>query len=379
MQTSNSLSFFMQNGHGSTSPAPALKPVLGQAKRKAPPPESTEAAAELLQEAPASASTTAATIAKVSLAELLDRLAETIRTQSGAIEQQSETTKKQSEAIATLSRRMGIMEAKVADVTRLKVVVAKWIVHNHIRKTQGKAIYDEKQCTQRGSIVFHFDFAENWTVVLPDEVQAYHWQKQQVSVLKCVVTTKKSTESFAIVSEDLNHDSAHACLALKKATKWVEDNLPVYSKVTYVSDGAASHFKNRYRLYEFGKSDCPNTQWIFSATAHGKNACDGVEGLVKHQAMLNNLRTSPESAIRAARDFVTTLTEKLKGVHLMHLEEKEVDAFRDLKKNEWMKVPAFHGIQSWHAWQLSRSTEASPELYVARIAGSGWKKLCVQE
>ncbi|KAH7941202.1 hypothetical protein HPB49_010958 [Dermacentor silvarum] len=261
----------------------------------------------------------------------------------------------------------------------VSAALAKWIVHNHIRKTQGKAIYDEKQCTQRGRIVFHFDFAENWTVVLPDKVQAYHWQKQQVSVFTCVVTTKKSTESFAIVSEDLNHDSAHACLALKKVTKWVDDNLPVYSKVTNVSDGAASHFKNRYRLYEFGKSDCPNTQWIFSATGHGKNACDGVGGLVKHQAMLNNLRTSPESAIRAAKDFVTILTEKLKGVHLMHLEEKEVDVFRDLKKNEWMKVPAFHGIQSWHAWQLSRSTEASPELYVARIAGSAWKKLCVQE
>ncbi|KAH7946437.1 hypothetical protein HPB49_024954 [Dermacentor silvarum] len=30
--------------------------------------------------------------------------------------------------------------------------------------------------------------------------------------------------------------------------------------------------------------------------------------------MLNNLRTSPESAIRAARDFVTILTEKLKEI-----------------------------------------------------------------
>ncbi|KAH7936798.1 hypothetical protein HPB49_004752 [Dermacentor silvarum] len=287
------------------------------------------------------------------------------------------------EEIQLATWEAGDLVKKVLDadtfLNHLRVLVAKWIVHNHIRKTQGKAIYEEKQCTQRGSIVFHFDFAENWTVVLPDEVQAYHWKKQQVSVFTCVVTTKKSTESFAIVSDDLNHDSAHACLALKKATEWVDDNLPVYSKVTYVSDGAASHFKNRYRLYEFGKSDCPNTQWIFSATGHGKNACDGVGGLVKHQAMLNNLRTSPESAIRAARDFVTILTEKLKGVHLIHLEEKEVVAFRDLKKDEWMKVPAFHGIQSWHAWQLSRSTEASPELYVARIAGSAWKKLCVQE
>lgn len=95
--------------------------------------------------------------------------------------------------------------------------------------------------------------------------------------------------------------------------------------------------KNRYKLFEFGKSCCPSTQWVFSATGHGKNACDGVGGLVKHQAMLN----SPESAIRTAGAFVTVLSEKLKGVHPIHLEEKVV-AFRELKKEEW-RVPAFHG------------------------------------
>ncbi|XP_070385792.1 arginine and glutamate-rich protein 1-like [Dermacentor albipictus] len=110
-----------QHGHGSTSPAPAQEPVLGQAKRKAPPPESSEVAVELMEEASVSASMSAETIAKGSLAELLDRLAEAIKTQSGAIEQQSETIRKQSEAIATLNRRMGIMEAKLVDVSRLKV------------------------------------------------------------------------------------------------------------------------------------------------------------------------------------------------------------------------------------------------------------------
>ncbi|KAH6945502.1 hypothetical protein HPB50_008792 [Hyalomma asiaticum] len=109
-------------GQGNTSSTLAPKPVLGQAKRKAPPPESTEAAMEPMEETPVSASTPAATLAKGSLAEILDRLSETIRAQSGAIEQQSEIIRQQSEAIATLNRRMGIMEAKVVDVSRPKVV-----------------------------------------------------------------------------------------------------------------------------------------------------------------------------------------------------------------------------------------------------------------
>lgn len=214
----------------------------------------------------------------------------------------------------------------------IQVTVGSWVLHNHIRQTQGKAIYDEKQCMQRGSIVFHFDFAENWTIVLPDEVQAYHWKKKQVSIFTCVVTTRKSTNSFAIISEDLCHDAAHACLALEKVKEWVEDNVAVYSYVTYVSDGAASHFKNRYQLHQFAKDDCPQAQWLFSASGHGKNACDGVGGLVKHQATLNNLRERSVSAIQTARTMVSVLSKKLKGVHLVYLDENEVVRYREQKK-----------------------------------------------
>ncbi|KAH6927172.1 hypothetical protein HPB50_000135 [Hyalomma asiaticum] len=89
---------------------------------------------EPMEETPVSASTPAATLAKGSLAEILDRLSETIRAQSGAIEQQSEIIRQQSEAIATLNRRMGIMEAKVVDVSRPKVVGIRLRKHNKIPK-----------------------------------------------------------------------------------------------------------------------------------------------------------------------------------------------------------------------------------------------------
>lgn len=146
------------------------------------------------------------------------------------------------------------------------------------------------------------------------------------------MTTRKSTNSFAIISEDLCHDAAHACLALEKVKEWVEDNVAVYSYVTYVSDGAASHFKNRYQLHQFAKDDCPQAQWLFSASGHGKNACDGVGGLVKHQATLNNLRERSVSAIQTARTMVSVLSKKLKGVHLVYLDENEVVRYREQKK-----------------------------------------------
>lgn len=138
--------------------------------------------------------------------------------------------------------------------------------------------------------MLHFDFAENWTVVLPDEVQAYHWHKKQVSVFTCVAITRKSTRSFAVMSDDVCYDSAHAYCAIRKITDWLDDNAPVHLRVTFVSDGAVIHLKNKYQLHEFRKLEYPAAKWLFSVTGHGKNACDGVGGLVKHQASSINTK-----------------------------------------------------------------------------------------
>lgn len=59
------------------------------------------------------------------------------------------------------------------------------------------------------------------------------------------------------MSVDIGHDTPHALLTIQLIEDWSEDNVPVYSSITYVSDGATSHFKNRYHLFEFaqGSSD----------------------------------------------------------------------------------------------------------------------------
>ncbi|XP_077551854.1 uncharacterized protein LOC144166071 [Haemaphysalis longicornis] len=240
------------------------------------------------------------------------------------------------EDIAVATWESGDLVKKTLDPSAflrgILLALATWILHNHIRKTQGAAIHNGKKCEQRGIGVFHFDFAENWTVLLPDHVQSYHWHKNQVSIFTCVVTTQKNSHSFVVASDDVCHDSAHACLASEKIRQWVDDNLPPYSKVTYVSDGAASPFRNRYQIHELRKSDVPETQWIFSATGHEKNACDGVGRIIKHQATLYNLREPKSNAIQTAKYLVTVLSEEIKGVHFLYLEGNEVSRYRETKK-----------------------------------------------
>ncbi|XP_075525684.1 uncharacterized protein LOC142588499 [Dermacentor variabilis] len=250
----------------------------------------------------------------------------------------------------------------------------KWIPHNYIRSVQAKAIHEEKQSCERGAIVLHFDFAENWTVVLPDAVQAYHWQKKQVTVFTCVVTSRKSTQNYAVISDDMSHDSAHACLALSKIKAHLEDNAPIYTKITHVSDGAPAHFKNKYQFHELQRSECQEMKWMFSATGHGKNACDGVGGLVKHRASHHNLRKPASEAIQTASGFVDAIQGTLKNITILELPQRELADFREMKKEEWKTAKKVPGVQTLHMWKYVQSNGGSAS-YVASTAASEWKRL----
>lgn len=65
-----------------------------------------------------------------------------------------------------------------------------------------------------------------------------------------------------------------------------------------------------------------------------KKMCDGVGGLVKHQATLHNLRDIPENAIQTVKCMVSTLSQKLKAMNLTPLGMDTVVEFRERKNEE---------------------------------------------
>ncbi|CAN7995646.1 unnamed protein product, partial [Ixodes hexagonus] len=217
----------------------------------------------------------------------------------------------------------------------LQTWTIRYISHDYIRNLQRDAIRLAKTEVAQKRVVLHFDFAENWTVALPNEIQEYHWHKHQISIFTCVASTAKGPQSFGVVSEDLCDDTPHALLAIRLIEDWLEDNVPVYSSITYVSDGAASHFKNRYQLFEFAQGGSDKARWLFSASGHGKNSCDGVGGLLKHLATVHNFRSQDGSLIRTSKDFVEQIKTLTRSVVLFDLPEKEIETFRKHKKEEW--------------------------------------------
>jgi hypothetical protein len=246
--------------------------------------------------------------------------------------------------------------------------LAKWtlkaVTHQYIKRQQQHEIagLKAKVHDRQNHLLIHCDFAENWSVVLPNPIQGYHWQNDQVSIFTAVTNQSDQTACFALVSDDTTHDTAHALFAIKAIIAYLKVQP---EEITVISDGAAGHFKNRYQLYEISKSETP-TEWIFSATGHGKGPCDGVGGLVKHYATKHNLSSGAVQTIQNATDFVNTVKKYTPAINLLKLEKVNVEDFRKDKLNQWKYISPVRGIQKSHIWSYNLQ-----HLSISRIRNCG--------
>ncbi|WP_316206574.1 hypothetical protein, partial [Escherichia coli] len=127
--------------------------------------------------------------------------------------------------------------------------------HKLVKEIQRIAIKGVKLLAKNNDfqLVIHVDFAENWIVLLQNEIQSYHWSKNQISIFTSVCYFgNDKTVSYVTVSDDIKHDSSHALMTINL----IIDNLKQkhiaqdLDEIITISDGAASHFKNRYQFYE---------------------------------------------------------------------------------------------------------------------------------
>lgn len=141
------------------------------------------------------------------------------------------------------------------------------------------------------------------------------------------------TRSIAAVSDGLCHDSAYALFSSRVIEEWLEDAAPARVNVIYVSDGAASHFKNRYRLYELSQSSYKGATRHFTGIGHGKSACDGIGGTVRHHATTHNFSSRERSAIINLEDTAMRLSPSLERIHLLRLRTEDLfDLLRSEKR-----------------------------------------------
>ena len=215
--------------------------------------------------------------------------------------------------------------------------------HAFIAAQQASFFSDCKSKLAQREILVTVDFSENYSFVLQDAAQCYHWNNSQATIHPFVAYYKDKNEklchlSYVIISEALQHDTTAVHLYQKSFNQFLKNFFPSESqpsKIIYFSDGAASHYKNRknflnlcYHMEDFNVS----AEWHFSATAHGKRACDGIGGTVKRLAARASLQKPYREQIMTARQLFEWASSNIPAIHFNYCslvdnetEEKELE------------------------------------------------------
>jgi len=96
----------------------------------------------------------------------------------------------------------------------------------------------------RVNLAFTSATTSNYSYVIQDEVQSFHWNNSQCSLHPAVIyfldsSGKLGTKSFCVVSEDLLHDVPFVHEVQQVLMNWIKANLQGIDSVIYFSDGWA--------------------------------------------------------------------------------------------------------------------------------------------
>ena len=120
-------------------------------------------------------------------------------------------------------------------------MVKKYQVHVFITKKQSSAFKNAMEHLKEDTLLVICDFAENYSFVVQDEVQSFHWNNGMVTLHPFVGYYLKDEVlhhvNFVCVSECNIHDTVMVHLFIKRFLAFVFESVPSIKKVMYFSDG----------------------------------------------------------------------------------------------------------------------------------------------
>lgn len=208
------------------------------------------------------------------------------------------------------------------------------------------------------------DFAENYTFVLQNEAQSYHWNKDQATIHPFVVYFKNDLNelchlSYVIISNSLKHNVFAVHVFISKLITFLKQKIGEQSiqKMYYVTDGAASQYKNiknfvniLYHKTDFN-IDC---EWHFHATSHGKSACDGIGGTVKRMARIESLSRDFDKQIKTPIHLYNWLKKSNENgktqIQFCYVEDEEIKLKSEELSPRYEDISPIKGTQQFHGF-----------------------------
>ena len=230
--------------------------------------------------------------------------------------------------------------------------------HSFIATQQSRFFSECKSTLKPGEIVVSADFSENYAFVLQDAAQGFHWNNAQATIHPFVVYYKESGEehhlSFVVISDCLLHDTVAVYLYQKRLIAHLRETLTFSPKqVFYFSDGAAAQYKNRKNFINLCHHEVDfgiPAQWHFSATSHGKGACDGLGGTVKRLAARASLQRPTDDQIMTPFQLYKWASENIPAVTFNYCTTTEYDMEKSFLEKRFEKSQTIPGTRSLHSF-----------------------------
>lgn len=236
-------------------------------------------------------------------------------------------------------------------------MLPEFLKHCYIKRKQSKAFETAKGDIDENTVVIQVDFSENYTCVQQDEIQSAHWNNTPVTIFTALIWSQKGHQSYAIVSDSLDHDKVavhkYMSVLLKEATETFKaKNVKVFS------DGAASQFKSKYlfaNLYHLQQTFDVSLEWSYFATSHGKGAVDGVGGCVK-RSVWSRVKAGKVEA-RNAVEFFNAAASSNNTVNVIFVSKDDIAVECQRLNNIWVGLPTLPGAHGVHYVKPKSATE----------------------
>ena len=178
--------------------------------------------------------------------------------------------------------QQGIRYSKVID--RLIDSLEELRPHPFISKAQSHYLNQLIDNLDSLNAIFLGYFAENFSFVVQDETQSFHWNNAMCTLHPVVIyyhTAENSIShySYTIISDDNTHDVHFLYEVISIIIEDLKENLPHLSSLHFFTDGCAGQYENGKTLYNLCRIKyeyCMDAKWNSFAILHCKSLCDGI-------------------------------------------------------------------------------------------------------
>jgi len=230
--------------------------------------------------------------------------------------------------------------------------------HMFVAKKQSEYFQFIKNNLEEGHVVIGGDFSENYSFIVQDSAQAFHWNKDAATIHPFIVYYKSDRQvkslSVAMISDELIHDTTAVYVFQTKLLDHLRNTLDfAITRVIYFSDGCVAQYKNYKNLtnlchhhIDFGI----HAEWHFFATSHGKGAYDGIGGTIKREAAYHSLKQTSSNQILNAEKLFDFAKSHLKNITVFYFSKNDIKKKVQFLKKRFAQSTTIVGTRSFHSF-----------------------------